>query len=837
MAKKKPTPSPSPSTDSGENIAEAEASVTGECERALLVLRKGNHAKALRLIKDLCVRHPSSAVAHIVQGDILCQFATVIDDLRLKHRHLKSAAESMQRATLLSPDSIEFGYMYASVLFDLCEDGKAYEEVVQECKRALSIKPKKESPIKDSYLGVSIPVKNLMETREALFSLMKICSLSDSVKNLENADEEEKLESIHLEGSPVLIKSVTKGPIETKEETETQDEKRMEIETRVAEERLLPQRLKTPESHNQTDGACDLFVGPHKPGQRKEYLNEKVIKPHVDQMEQIKTYWNSIDDDKKRGLLKVRICDLKAHFESSKDDTVIEILSEAIGFAEENKSWSFLACCHCDEKFGDIEPYRKHINQKHMGSLSPELCSVMPQEVDRHWADMIVKGRWKPVDIPAALKTLDSHSSAEGGIHKWPLSDDSEREKILEEIHVMFKTLLRRKYLAASHLSLIMEFTVIEMQANFSASQLLTHGLDKTPLCICFLGVPHLQQILDYLRVVAQACGIHDSEKIGSIQEMASGRDKFQIKERVVLSGDSLILLLDKRFLGEAANAANGWAVTFGIKDQGDYALPETDSLVSWLFKGPSMEELEEVWARLREFRKHKGEEIFHILGKEFSLLESLCRRKCEQLGYAKALESVESICLKEYKDRKQPGFVPQSYESLLERRREELEDDDAMSISVRFELDVISNILKEAQGLRADQLERDQNDLESDEDDGSEEGEYVLIALSEKMERHRASPELCKLDARIMQCIDGRKQLEFELAVASSDDYRLVMVILLKLFIRAHLGELAEKYAKEKYDATTETMLAQLAIDAKKLLTKEMIMGNRHRENQSIRK
>lgn len=837
MAKKKPTPSPSPSTDSGENVAEAEASVTGECERALLVLRKGNHAKALRLIKDLCVRHPSSAVAHIVQGDILCQFATVIDDLRLKHRHLKSAAESMQRATLLSPDSIEFGYMYASVLFDLCEDGKAYEEVVQECKRALSIKPKKESPVKDSYLGVSIPVKNLMETREALFSLMKTCSLSDSVKNLENADEEEKLESIHLEGSPVLIKSVTKGPIETKEETETQDEKRMEIETRVAEERLLPQRLKTPESHNQTDGACDLFVGPHKPGQRKEYLNEKVIKPHVDQMEQIKTYWNSIDDDKKRGLLKVRICDLKAHFESSKDDTVMEILSEAIGFAEENKSWSFLACCHCDEKFGDIEPYRKHINQKHMGSLSPELCSVMPQEVDRHWADMIVKGRWKPVDIPAALKTLDSHSSAEGGIHKWPLSDDSEREKILEEIHVMFKTLLRRKYLAASHLSLIMEFTVIEMQANFSASQLLTHGLDKTPLCICFLGVPHLQQILDYLRVVAQACGIHDSEKIGSIQEMASGRDKFQIKERVVLSGDSLILLLDKRFLGEAANAANGWAVTFGIKDQGDYALPETDSLVSWLFKGPSMEELEEVWARLREFRKHKGEEIFHILGKEFSLLESLCRRKCEQLGYAKALESVESISLKEYKDRKQPGFVPQSYESLLERRREELEDDDAMSISVRFELDVISNILKEAQGLRADQLERDQNDLESDEDDGSEEGEYVLIALSEKMERHRASPELCKLDARIMQCIDGRKQLEFELAVASSDDYRLVMVILLKLFIRAHLGELAEKYAKEKYDATTETMLAQLAIDAKKLLTKEMIMGNRHRENQSIRK
>ncbi|KAL6325222.1 hypothetical protein AAG906_023067 [Vitis piasezkii] len=718
MAKKKPTPSPSPSTDSGENVAEAEASVTGECERALLVLRKGNHAKALRLIKDLCVRHPSSAVAHIVQGDILCQFATVIDDLRLKHRHLKSAAESMQRATLLSPDSIEFGYMYASVLFDLCEDGKAYEEVVQECKGHYPLNPKRR---------------------------------------------------VH----PVLIKSVTKGPIETKEETETQDEKRMEIETRVAEERLLPQRLKTPESHNQTDGACDLFLGPHKPGQRKEYLNEKVIKPHVDQMEQIKTYWNSIDDDKKRGLLKVRICDLKAHFESSKDDTVMEILSEAIGFAEENKSWSFLACCHCDEKFGDIEPYRKHINQKHMGSLSPELCSVMPQEVDRHWADMIVKGRWKPVDIPAALKTLDSHSSAEGGIHKWPLSDDSEREKILEEIHVMFKTLLRRKYLAASHLSLIMEYT-----------------------------------ILDYLRVVAQACGINDSEKIGSIQEMASGRDKFQIKERIVLSGDSLILLLDKRFLGEAANAANGWAVTFGIKDQGDYALPETDSLVSWLFRGPSMEELEEVWARLREFRKHKGEEIFHILGKEFSLLESLCRRKCEQLGYAKALESVESICLKEFKDRKQPGFVPQSYESLLERRREELEkDDDAMSISVRFELDVISNILKEAQGLRADQLERDQNDLESDEDDGSEEREYVLIALSEKMERHRASPELCKLDARIMQCIDGRKQLEFELAVASSDDYRLVMVILLKLFIRAHLLELAEKYAKEKYDAATETI------------------------------
>uniref|UniRef100_A0A5B7BWJ6 DUF629 domain-containing protein n=1 Tax=Davidia involucrata TaxID=16924 RepID=A0A5B7BWJ6_DAVIN len=63
---------------------------------------------------------------------------------------------------------------------------------------------------------------------------------------------------------------------------------------------------------------------------------------------------------------------------------------------------------------------------------------------------------------------------------KWPLSNVSEREEILEEIRGMFQQLLSCKCLATSHLENVMKYIIEESQLSF-------YGLDQIPVSIHFL--------------------------------------------------------------------------------------------------------------------------------------------------------------------------------------------------------------------------------------------------------------------------------------------------------------------------------------------------------------
>nr|POF19237.1 hypothetical protein CFP56_47895 [Quercus suber] len=101
-----------------------------ECEKALTALRRGNHNKALRLMKESCARHEGSchsALIHRVQGTVCVKVASIIDDQNAKQRHLKNAVESARRAVELSPNSIEFSHFYANLLYEAANDGKKFE--------------------------------------------------------------------------------------------------------------------------------------------------------------------------------------------------------------------------------------------------------------------------------------------------------------------------------------------------------------------------------------------------------------------------------------------------------------------------------------------------------------------------------------------------------------------------------------------------------------------------------------------------------------------------------------------------------------------------------------
>lgn len=798
-----------------------------ECEKALTALRRGNHNKALRLMKDSCARHESSghsALIHRVQGTVCVKVASIIDDQNAKQRHLKNAVESARRAVELSPNSIEFSHFYANLLYEAASDGKEYDEVVQECNRALGIEcpidPAKESLQDESQqkiLTAEARIKHVQNELQQLIQKSKISSLSTWMKNLGNGDDKFRLIPIRrVTEDPMELRLVqSRRPNEIKKATKTPEERRKEIEVRVAAARLLQQKSESPQLEN--DGGRDdrgLDSTSQRGGgggERRKNGNVRKNGSRAERRDWVRSYWNSMSFDRKKELLRIRVSEIKSHFGLSKDGLANEVLSEALSFAEASKAWKFWVCCRCSEKFADSESHMQHVVQEHMGNLLPKLQSVLPQNVDNEWNEMLLNCPWKPLDVSAAVgllgnerKSKDSEfaedfysgnhmedsddyfkdawdSSPEKGSFgdscnnvalksnnydkvtniecrecdedhgsmanslagSWPISDDTERGKLLERIHAVFEVLIRHKYLAATHLTKVIQFTMDELHGLASGSPLLKLRVEQSPMCICFLGASQLKKILKFLQELSTACGLgRYSEKSSSPMDDAnSGPQVHEIKEKIVLNEDASCLLLDESLLPIecAPGTGHGAAIdNVAVAGTANGALADADALLSWIFAGPTSGEQLASWMRTKEDKIQGGMEILQMLEKEFFQLKSLCERKCEHIGYEEALQAVEELCLVEGKKRENvTEFVHRSYESVLRKQKELLEsENDLMSLnSRRFELDAISNVLKEAEALNVNQFGYEETyggvnsqlcDLESGEDDDWRAKDYL---------------------------------------------------------------------------------------------------------------
>ncbi|XP_075101122.1 uncharacterized protein LOC107764486 [Nicotiana tabacum] len=911
------------------------ASIKLECERALTSLRRGNHTKALRLMKDLSTKHessPYSALIHRVQGTVCVKIASIIDDPNAKQRHLRNAIESARRAVSLSPYSIEFAHFYANLLYEAANDGKEYEEVVQECERAMAIEnpidPAKESLQEESQQKISPAEARISHIRGELQNLIQksnFASISSWMKNIGTGEEKFRLIPIRrVSEDPMELRLVqARRPNEIKKATKTPEERRKEIEVRVAAARLLQQKSGTVKSQNEEYTGLDSTAGSgQRAGERRKSGNARKTASSTERRNLVQSYWNSMSLDVKKELFSIRISDLKAHFSSSKDRLAIEVLSESLAFAKTNKTWKFWTCCRCSEKFANSESHIHHVVHDHMGALLPKMQSVLPQSVENEWAEMLLNCSWKPLDVNAAVEILDKQSRSqghgfldesyerddgegskddfleafchedewgtsprrrklgdrpnrdmvesrkndkisdidfmdcdgEGGpkIHLLPeglpLSDDPERVKLLERIHAVFETLIKNKYLASSHLSKVMHFAVEELQGLAFGSKLLNYNIDQSPLCICFLGPEELKKILKYLQELSHSCGLgRYPEGLGrypertGFDETSNGCHGFDDLEKIVFSEDDTCLLFDKQFLqhnlspSSCPNAVSNdrpAAILSGNQYQNG-VLIDSDALLSWLFTGPSSVEALASWTRAREEKAQQGMEILRLLEKEYYDLQGLCERKSEHLSYEEALQAVEDLCLEEGKKREhEVEFVRQSYDSVLRKRREELiESDSEVTIISRFELDAISNVLKEAESLNVNQFGFEETygggtsqfcDLESGEEDDWRLKDYLhqvdsSVEVAIQRQKEHVSIELSKIDARIMRMVTGMQQLEVKLEPASAQDYRQILVPLLKSFMRAHLEDLAEKDATEKSDAARDAFLAELARDSEK--------------------
>uniref|UniRef100_A0A5B7ACF7 USP domain-containing protein n=1 Tax=Davidia involucrata TaxID=16924 RepID=A0A5B7ACF7_DAVIN len=910
-----------------ESDASSYSAVKLECERALTALRRGKHTKALRLMKEMSLRHENSAhsaLIHRVQGTVCVKVASIIDDPNVKQRHLKNAIESAKKAVSLSPNSIEFAHFYSNLLYEAANDGKEYEEVVQECERALTIEnpvdPAKESLQDESQQKISTADARIGHVQNELRSLSRNSNIASIwLKNLGNGEEKFRFIPIRrVTEDPMEVRLVqARRPNEIKKATKTREERRKDIEVQVAAARLLQQKSESTQSQNDDSKASVSSSGSaQRVGDRRKSGNIRKSASSAERRDWVRSYWNSMSLDMKKDLLRINISELKAHFSSSKDGLANEVLSEAITFAEANKMWKFWMCCRCSEKFADSESHMQHVVQEHMGNLLPKMQSVLPQSVDNEWIEMLLNCSWKPLDLNAAVRKLENQSKSQSPQFvdqlylrndteeckdcftenyssedvwdssskkgefgdscngntvesrnydkisdiewrecdrnqsckayflndSWPLSDDTEREKLLERIYATFQVLIGHKYLTSSHLSKVIQFTVDELQGLASGSQLLNYGVDQTPTCICFLGAPELKKVLKFLQELSHSCGVgRYSEKSSAIDDSNSGTQGVEIMEKIVLNEDASYLVLDEHTL-PCKLTPTTWhdAVTddaaTSTSTNVDYenGVPfDADALLSWIFTGPTIGEQLTLWTRMREEKTHEGMEILQMLEKEFYHLQSMCERKCEHLSYEEALQAVEDLCLEEGKKREHvTEFVRRSYKFVLRKRQKELEsENDVMFISNRFELDAISNVLKEAENLNVNQFGFEETyggvtshlcDLESGEDDDCRTRDYLhqgdsWIEVAIQRQKEQLSIELSKIDARIMRNVTGMQQMEHKLEPVSAHDYRLILMPLVKSFMRAHLEDLAEKDATERSDAAREAFLAELALDSKK--------------------
>nr|XP_023905859.1 uncharacterized protein LOC112017633 isoform X2 [Quercus suber] len=872
-------------------------------------------------MKESCARHEGSchsALIHRVQGTVCVKVASIIDDQNAKQRHLKNAVESARRAVELSPNSIEFSHFYANLLYEAANDGKEYEEVAQECDRALRIvnpiDPAKESLQDESQQKILTAKERIEHVQNELKQLIQksnISTLSNWMKNLGNGDDKNIrfIPIRRVTEDPMELRLVpSRRPNEIKKATKTPEERRKEIEVRVAAARLLQQKSESPQLENEggrDDRGLDSTSGSGL-GQRRKNGNVRKNGSRAERRDWVRSYWNSMSFDRKKELLRIRVSDIKSHFGLSKDGLAKEVLAEALSFAEASKAWKFWVCCRCSEKFADSESHMQHVVQEHMGNLLPKMQEVLPQNVDNEWNEMLLNCPWKPLDVSAAVGLLgnerknndsefaedfysgnhmedsdeyfkdawdsspekgsfgdscnnvalksnsydkitniecrecdEDHGSVTNSLAgSWPISDDTERGKLLKRIHAVFEVLIRHKYLAATHLTKVIQFTMDELHGLASGSQLLKLRVEQSPMCICFLGASQLKKILKFLQELSTACGLgRYSEKSSSPMDDAnSGPQVHEIKEKIVLSEDASCLLLDESLLPiECAPGTGHGAAIDNVAAAGtaNGALADADAMLSWIFAGPTSGEQLASWMRTKEDKIQGGMEILQMLEKEFFQLQSLCERKCEHIRYEEALQAVEELCLVEGKKRENvTEFVHRSYESVLRKQKELLEsENDVMFPNIRFEIDAISNVLKEAEALNVNQFGYEETyggvnsqlcDLESGEDDDWRAKDYLhpvdtFIEVAIQRQKEQLSIELSKIDARIMRNVTGMQQLELKLEPVSAHDYRSILLPLVKSYLRAHLEDLAEKDATEKSDAAREAFLAELALDSKK--------------------
>ncbi|CAK9175374.1 unnamed protein product [Ilex paraguariensis] len=798
-----------PNTNTSDNLRDEQSNaeqldkdaINSECERALAALGQRNQNEALKLIKEACVRYENSALVHHTQASIHTRIATQIEDYDAYQDSLKNALVSEEKAISLSPNSIKFAHTRASLLFRLSSNFKDYEEVVKECERALSLftLPPVERISQEELEFVKEELKSTLDKA-------KIGLITTGMKNVGTGDVGEETSGF-IEDLLTKLKNAYK----------TVEEKTKEMEVLVGAAKLLQQR---------PDDDAFRLTGPKPLGKlqnRKANAAMKMIRSNTGKIGKVLEFWNSMNVEEKRWLLRPRINDVRVHCAEVKCILAAEDFLDAICYAEAAHTWKYWECCVCGHASGDMESLIDHLMQRHVGDLSGKSQAFLPKEIDAHSLEMLQNGPWKPVDTSEAFRIIENRSK-DPDDETWPLSDDSERADILERIRNKFLLHLPHKWVVLSYLMAVKHYSLNLLLQQVSATQLRIHGLYESHICICFLGVSGLNIILDTLQKL-------DSQ----VADESIVNQEREVTARIVLHGETLCFLLDDSLLHAdltlytypKAAVDDASATMFAVSDDEVDALAHGDGFIYWLFAaGFSIKDDLASWKRNKDGRTRQGMEIYLILKKKFSEIENMCLRRNEHLIHCNALQAIERICTEELNKREQgPSYIPQTFESLFNKRQDELVDRD--DDNSRAELYAVGKFFEDevpqAMNVNEDDAHQEENRIrtviemqlkQSSQKEKTFSGNvpgFSLISVLQNFE----------IDIDILWNFTKIQHLYFQLAQASVHDYRLIVAPLLLSFMRAQVEDLVHKHAVGKTDAAQEALLAEIESDASKNPTK----------------
>ncbi|GMY34506.1 hypothetical protein FCV25MIE_29748 [Fagus crenata] len=751
-----------------------------ECNRALQFLQNGKHSEALKLARSIVSGHPDSAPAHSTLAAI--HFRTAKLSKPLKREHLVSAIDSAERAVALSPNSISFSLFHASLLFELAQDDTAsssdYDPVIEECQRALWI----ENPLD--------PLEDNLDTDEndAENSTveLRIRTVKRNLKELLEKAKTQKLKMV-AEDHPF--------PELNKDIKAIQDLK-AEIQTRFITAKLSFEKMETP-SH------LPPIIPDHLSDKRK-LKNVEMVMSNVNTVWRASAYWNdTMSLEAKKELLSVEIQDLNFHFIKNKalEAKAKEVLAEAVECLKVTKNWKFWECFHCGQRFFNWESQKEHLEYVHLGTLSEELRSVVPESMTLISVQQTINSdNWNPVDMVAAAKLMEDLPRNESGEYlekvNWPYCDNKNRYTLIRKIQKILRMYLAIRCFPMSlfHILLHKIMGLLEVENRIPKPVLREHYIYRTLHSICFLEEPELKHFHDFLEN-----NIEVPSGLLLCNSLIADMDRYLMKldinssyERIIISDDFSRLVFDERMLhGQILETGN-------VDESKNDGKEDTEAIIHWLFAGGPTIFIEKLkgWTRFREASKNQGIEYFNIIQTEFCQLQKMCERNRDLLEYQKSWQYLEDICLEEQKIKNEiPGYNPQSYKSVLLNLQKKVEAEEGYDEMDSFglELDNISCIFKKAQ---------EENDIKS------------LIRVN----INRMAVKLLKLDTIIMMINAAMQHTWKKLEMVTTYDYRSIVVPLLKSFMRAQLEDMVEKDAAEKSNAAVEALLSELALDDKNI-------------------
>ncbi|GFS45014.1 ubiquitin carboxyl-terminal hydrolase-related protein [Actinidia rufa] len=229
--------------------------------------------------------------------------------------------------------------------------------------------------------------------------------------------------------------------------------------------------------------------------------------------------------------------------------------------------------------------------------------------------------------------------------------------------------------------------------------------------------------------------------------------------------------------------------------------LPDGDDLMHWLFDVPkTIGEKMEMWTMLQNSMKNYEFGFFQTFEIDIEDFQRLKKLKCNLSTQMKALEEIKTICNEELAKREQyTNHVPQSYVSLLQRRKEELvkADNDTKGLRI-FHLTAILSVLQENTLVKA--VDTTQFKIEAACDYVDE--EYACIRTAILRQNEKLTSELDKHNEMLKRAGLRLWKTGVTYKQTTSLDYQSIMLPLLCLFMQAKMETLVDEDARQKADA-----------------------------------